>query len=296
MFPSPRGDGGTVFVQGAEIPKRVRPFLTDAKALPQAVVSIEHYNRMARMIQAGERLKIAVDLDVQFYDDDLMSSHTLAEIPGSDLKDEVVMMGGHLDSWHTGTGATDNGAGVAVMMEAARILQAVKLKPRRTIRVALWGGEEGVGASRFYVNQHFGDMKQDANGKWQLVKAAEYDKLSAYLNLDAGVGKIRGVFLADNEALRPILRPMLEPFRSMGASTLTINGDWGSDFVFFDGLGLPIVNFIQDEIEYDTRTHHSNQDVLDRVQPEDLKQAAVIVAAFAYQIAMRDEKLPHKPI
>ena len=212
------------------------------------------------MIQAGERLKIAVDLDVQFYDDDLMSSHTLAEIPGSDLKDEVVMMGGHLDSWHTGTGATDNGAGVAVMMEAARILQAVKLKPRRTIRVALWGGEEGVGASRFYVNQHFGDMKQDANGKWQLVrKQPEYDKLSAYLNLDAGVGKIRGVFLADNEALRPILRPMLEPFRSMGASTLTINGDWGSDFVFFDGLGLPIVNFIQDEIEYDTRTHHSNQ-------------------------------------
>lgn len=205
-------------------------------------------------------------------------------------------MGAHLDSWHAGTGATDNGAGVAVMMEAARILQALQLKPRRTIRVALWGGEENAGASRFYVQQHFGDLEAGGSGKPKLIKAAEYDKLSAYLNLDAGTGKIRGVFLANNEALRPIVRPWLEPFRSMGTSTTTINSDLGSDFVFFDRIGLPVVCFIQDEIEYETRTHHSNQDVLDRIQPEDLKQAAVIVAAFAYQIATRNEKLPRKPM
>jgi len=204
------------------------------------------------------------------------------------------MMGAHLDSWHAGTGATDDGAGVAVMMEAVRILQTLNLKPRRTIRLALWGGEEVAGGSRYYVSQHFGEMKRDAGGKLNLVKAADYDKLAGYLNIDAGTGKLRGVFLANNEALRPIFRPWLEPFRSMGLTTLTSNGDWGSDFVFFDAIGLPIVSFIQDEIELETRTHHSNQDVLDRVQPEDLKQAAVIIAAFAYQIAMRNEKLPHR--
>jgi hypothetical protein len=304
MSPSAEGDGGTIYAMSAAVPQpfntpfanRVRVFSKNAKTLPQLVVSVEQYNRMVRMIQAGEKLKVAVDLAVQFDDSDLMSSHTIADLPGSDLKDELVILGAHLDSWHAGTGATDNGAGVAVMMEAARILEALQLKPRRTIRVALWGGEENAGGSRFYVRQHFGELKRGDDGKPTLVKAAEYDKLSAYLNLDAGTGKIRGVFLADNDALRPIFRPWLEPFRSMGASTLTINGDWGSDFVFFDQIGLPIVSFIQDEIEYETRTHHSNQDVLDRIQPEDLKQAAVIVAAFAYDIAMRDEKLPHKPL
>jgi len=231
---------------------------------------------------------------VKFYDDDLMSSHTIAEIPGSDLKNEVVMMGAHLDSWHSGTGATDNGAGVAVMMEAARIIQALGLKPRRTIRVALWGGEENFGASRLYVSKHFGHWEMSPAKK--LIKEPEYDRLSAYLNLDAGTGKVRGVFLANNEALRSVFRPWLEPLRSMGVTTLTSNGDWGSDFFFFDQIGIPIVSFIQDEIEYETRTHHSNEDVFDRIQADDLKQAAVVVAAFAYQIAMRDEKLPHKPL
>jgi len=299
LFPSPEGDGGAVYVMGVEIPRaqgapRIRPFAKEAKTIPQVVVSIEQYNRMARMLQVREAVKVALNLAVQFYDDDLMSTHTIAEIPGGDLKDEMVMVGAHLDSWHAGTGATDDGAGVAVMMEAARILQTLNLKPRRTIRLALWGGEEVAGGSRYYVSQHFGEMKRDAYGKLNLVKAADYDKLAGYLNIDAGTGKLRGVFLANNEALRPIFRPWLEPFRSMGLTTLTSNGDWGSDFVFFDAIGLPIVSFIQDEIELETRTHHSNQDVLDRVQPEDLKQAAVIIAAFAYQIAMRNEKLPHR--
>jgi hypothetical protein len=304
MTPSPSGDGGTIYVQSASVPSppntpfanRLRPYSKEAKTFPQLVVSVEQFNRMVRMIQAGEKLKASVNLSVQFDDSNLMSSHTIADIPGTDLKDEIVMMGAHLDSWHSGTGATDNGAGVAVMMEAARILAALQLKPRRTIRIALWGGEENAGGSRFYVKDHFGEIRRGSDGKATLMKGPEYDKLSAYLNLDAGTGKIRGVFLADNDALRPILRPWLEPFRSMGASTLTINGDWGSDFVWFDQIGLPIVSFIQDEIEYETRTHHSNQDVLERIQPEDLKQAAVIVAAFAYDIAMRDEKLPHKQI
>ena len=298
MSPSAEGDGGTIYVQAAEVPRppngnSVRAFSREAKTLPQIVVSTEQYNRMVRMIQAGEKLKVAVNLTVQFYDD-LMSSHTIAEIPGSDLKDEVVMMGAHLDSWHSGTGATDNGAGVAVMMEAARIIQALGLKPRRTIRVALWGGEENFGASRLYVSKHFGHWEMSPEKK--LIKEPEYDRLSAYLNLDAGTGKVRGVFLANNEALRLVFRPWLEPLRSMGVTTLTSNGDWGSDFYFFDQIGIPIVSFIQDDIEYETRTHHSNEDVFDRIQEDDLKQAAVVVADFAYQIAMRDEKLPHRSL
>lgn len=297
MSPSFEGDGGTIYVQAAQLPRpvngpSVRVFGKDAKTLPQVVVSVEQYNRMVRMIQAGEKLRAAVNLAVQFYDDDLMSSHTIAEIPGSDLKDEVVMMGAHLDSWHAGTGATDNGAGVAVMMEAARIIQTLGLKPRRTIRIALWGGEENFGGSRFYVAKHFGHWDL---GTRSIIKEPEYDRLSAYLNLDAGTGKVRGVFLANNEALRSIFRPWLEPLRPMGVTTLTINGDWSSDFEFFDQIGIPIVNFIQDEIEYETRTHHSNADVFDRIQTDDLKQVVVVVADFAYQIAMRDEKLPHRP-
>lgn len=299
LTPSAQGDGGTIFVQSVDLPRpananTVRPFSKEAKTLPQVVVAVEQYNRMVRMIQAGEKVKVGVDLAVKFYDDDLMSTHTIAEIPGSDLKDEIVMMGAHLDSWHSGTGATDNGAGVAVMMEAARIIQQLQLKPRRTIRIALWGGEENFGGSRFYVKDHFGYWETGADKKRALIKSAEYDRLSAYLNLDAGTGKVRGVFMANNEPLRSIIRPWLEPLRSMGVTTMTNNGDWGSDFVFFDEIGIPIVNFIQDEIEYDTRTHHSNQDVFDRIQADDLKQAAVVVATFAYQIANRNERLPHK--
>jgi Zn-dependent M28 family amino/carboxypeptidase len=235
-----------------------------------------------------------------------MAANTVAEIPGSDKADEIVMIGGHMDSWHSGTGATDNGAGVAAAMEAVRIIQALGLKPRRTIRIALWSGEEqGLLGSEAYVAQHFGapaNESKDASflrlvegGSAKKIKRGpEYDKLSAYYNLDNGTGKIRGVYLQGNEAVRPIFRQWLQPFRDLGAATLTASNTDGTDHLSFDAIGLPGFQFIQDEIEYETLTHHSNQDVFDRIQGQDLKQAATIMAAFLYNTAMRDEKLPRK--
>ena len=331
-----RGDGGTIFVGAATVPQPPRdPNATgfsrgtpaydkNAKLTPQLVLAIEHYNRIVRMLQAGEAVKMTVDLAVAYQDADLMGYNTVAEIPGTDLKDEVVMLGGHMDSWHSGTGATDNAAGVSVTMEAVRIIQALGLKPRRTIRIALWSGEEqGLLGSRAYVAEHFGTMQNPAtsaapatggpnanamgggagNGNGNgaapagptLLKKAAYEKLSAYFNLDNGTGKIRGVYLQGNEGVRPLFRQWLAPFRDLGATTLSISNTGGTDHLAFDAIGLPGFQFIQDEIEYDTRTHHTNQDVFDRIQADDMKQAATIMAAFVYQTAMRDEKLPRKP-
>jgi hypothetical protein len=337
-----RGDGGTLFVQSAAVvppatdpnpsatgfPRGTPPYdKSQPKIIPQLVMAIEHYNRIVRMLQAGEPVKMTVDLAVAWQDADLMGYNTVAEIPGTDLKDEIVMLGGHMDSWHSGTGATDNGAGVSVAMDAVRIIQALGLKPRRTIRIALWTGEEqGLLGSRAYVAEHFGSMQAppatsavpatgpnangmgggagngngNGNGAAQqpaqvLVKKGEYENLSGYFNLDNGTGKIRGVYLQGNEAARSIFRQWLAPFRDMGAATLSISNTGGTDHLSFDGIGLPGFQFIQDEIEYDTRTHHSNQDVFDRIQADDMKEAATIMAAFVYQTAMRDQKLPRKP-
>ena len=270
------------------------------KTLPQLVMAVEQYNRLVRMIQQGERPQMAIDLSVKFFDNDLMAYNTVAEIPGGDKKDEVVMLGAHMDSWHSGTGATDNGAGCAVAMEAVRILKALNLQPRRTIRVALWSGEEeGLFGSRNYVAQHFASRATTGGGSFgggfgappgPLTRKPEWDKLSGYFNLDNGTGKIRGVYLQGNAAVGPIFREWLAPFKDMGATTLTIRNTGGTDHQSFDGVGLPGFQFIQDEIEYDTRTHHSNEDVYDRIQPDDMKQAAVIMAAFIlqYRHARRD--------
>ena len=329
--PSNQGDGGTFFVQSASIPgqgpripgqpggqpaaPRVSVYDKNApKIVPQIVLAKEHYNRLIRMCEAGEHVKMAVELAVQFHDQDLMSYNTVAEIPGTDLKHELVMLGGHMDSWHSGTGATDNGAGVSVGMEAVRILKALDLKPRRTIRIALWSGEEqGLLGSRAFVKEHFGRSPQNmfgappaastpsANGNGSTkdtsdsTTKADYENFSGYFNLDNGTGKIRGVYMQGNEAVRPIFRKWLTPFREMGATTLTIANTGGTDHQSFDGIGLPGFQFIQDEIEYDTRTHHSNQDVFDRIQGDDMKQAAVIMAAFIYNAATIDHKLPRKP-
>lgn len=321
---SRKGDGGAVFVQGAVVPqpfvenpfaprppgapKRPSPWDADApRIVPQVVLAADHYNRIIRIIQAGQPVKMAVNIGAEFQDKDLMGYNTVAEIPGTDLKDEIVMLGGHMDSWHAGTGATDNAAGVAVAMEAVRILQALKLQPRRTIRIALWSGEEqGLLGSRYYVMKHFGtfgdgsieafrflNFNQGAPPK--LTLGPEHEKLSGYFNLDNGTGRIRGVYMQGNEAVRPIFRQWLGPFRDMGASTLSIANTGGTDHLSFDAVGLPGFQFIQDEVEYSTRTHHSNQDVFDRIQADDMKQAATIMAAFVYNTAMRDEKLPRKP-
>ena len=324
--PSRAGDGGTIFVQSATVPQPVTvdSFGPNAPRLiqsydknappirPQIVLAVEHYNRIVRMLEAGEKVKMTVDLAVDWQDADPMGYNTIAEIPGSDLKDEIVMLGGHMDSWHSGTGATDNGAGVAVAMEAVRILKALNLKPRRTIRVALWTGEEqGLLGSRAYVAEHFGKfvtlsavapgaqpapMPSPSPVPATLVTKPEYEKFSSYFNLDNGTGKIRGVYLQGNESVRALFRQWLVPFRDMGAATLSISNTGGTDHLSFDAIGLPGFQFIQDEIEYETRTHHSNQDVFDRIQADDLKQAAIIMAAFVYNAAMRDEKLPRKPM
>jgi hypothetical protein len=311
---SSRGSGGTLFVQSATVAQDLPADLTtfnfrnaaqpykkesESRMVPQMTMATEDYNRLSRMIKMGVTPRMTVDIKAQYYDEDQMGYNTVAEIPGTDpkLKDEVVMLGGHMDSWHSSTGATDNASGVSVAMEAARIIQTLGLKPRRTIRVALWSGEEqGLHGSREYVKQHFGEMKPSATQgqPGELVKAADYEKLSAYYNLDNGTGKIRGVYQQGNSAVAPIFRSWLEPFKDMGATTLTISNTGGTDHQSFDRIGLPGFQFIQDEIEYDTRTHHSNQDNYDRIQAEDMKQAATIMAAFVYQTAMMDEKIPRK--
>ena len=326
--PSNQGDGGTFFVQSASIPgqgfggggggggaqgPRVTVYSKDApKITPQVVLAKEHYNRLVRMCEAGETVKIAVELKVEFHDQDLMSYNTVAEIPGTDLKNELVMVGGHMDSWHSGTGATDNGAGVSCGMEAVRILKALDMKPRRTIRIALWSGEEqGLMGSRAFVREHFGRSPANmfggapaanapaANGNGQAKDSSEgtkadYENFSVYFNLDNGTGKIRGVYMQGNENVRPIFRKWLTPFREMGATTLTISNTGGTDHQSFDGIGLPGFQFIQDEVEYDSRTHHSNQDVFDRIQADDMKQASTIMAAFLYNAATVDQKIPRK--
>ena len=312
--PSFNGDGGNLFVSSASVEPGVisrsfrRAWSKDSPATtPQIVLAIEHFNRLARMLRQGETIKMAVDLDVAFQDEDEMGYNTIAELPGTDLKEEVVMLGGHLDSWHGGTGATDNAAGCAIAMEAVRILKALDLKPRRTIRVALWSGEEqGLLGSRAYVKDHFGaiesDPMSDAVSHWvggssrrSFVKKGEYDTFCAYFNFDNGTGKIRGIYMEGNEAVRPIFRRWLAPFKEMGASTLAITRTGGTDHMSFDAIGLPGFQFIQDEVEYDTRTHHSTMDVYDRLQADDLKQASVIMAAMVYNAAMADEKMPRKP-
>jgi carboxypeptidase Q len=297
------GDGGTLFVSAGGPRDKAAP-----QSPPSVTMTVEHYGRIVRMLEKGQKVKMEIDIKAKFHDDDPMGYNTIAEIPGGDLKNEVVMVGGHLDSWHSGTGATDNAAGCAVGMEALRILKALGVKPRRTIRIGLWSGEEqGLLGSRAYVAQHFGE-RQSAGGpppdqfarmrgpQGPLTLKPEHEKFSVYFNLDNGTGKIRGVYLQGNESARPIFRSWLEPFADLGASTLTIGNTGGTDHLSFDGVGLPGFQFIQDPVEYDTRTHHSNMDLYERIQADDMKQASVIMASFIYNAAMRDEKFPRKPL
>jgi Zn-dependent M28 family amino/carboxypeptidase len=251
---------------------------------------VEHYGRVARMLEKGVPVTIQADIQNRFYDDDLNTFNVVAEIPGTDKATELVMLGGHFDSWHGGTGATDNAAGSAVMMEAVRILKATGLPLRRTVRIALWTGEEqGLLGSRAYVTEHFADRQT-------MRLKPEHARFSGYFNVDNGTGRIRGVYLQGNEAVAPIFRQWMEPFANLGMTTLSVRNTGGTDHLAFDAVGLPGFQFIQDPVEYGTRTHHSNMDVYERIQPFDMMQNAVIVATFVYQTANRDEKLPRKPL
>ncbi|HXW07012.1 MAG TPA: M20/M25/M40 family metallo-hydrolase [Vicinamibacterales bacterium] len=279
-----RGDGGTVFVGGGGSREP-----TGDVGLPSVTIAVEHYGRMIRTL--GKELPVSIDLDIRnTFHDDTMSFNVIGELPGTDKADEVVMLGAHFDSWHAGTGATDNAAGSAVMMEAMRILKQSGVRLRRTVRIALWGGEEqGLVGSRAYVTQHF------ANRADMVLKPA-HSKLSGYFNVDNGTGAIRGVYLQGNEAMAPIFEAWMKPFHNLGMTTLTIRDTTGTDHLAFDAVGLPGFQFIQDPLEYNSRTHHSNMDVYERIQESDMKQNAVIVASFVYHAANRDEKLPRKPL
>jgi hypothetical protein len=280
-----RSEGGTVFAQsgGSRDPKEpVSP--------PTIALTPEHYNRIARLLDHGIPVRAQIEVEARFLDDRTTSVNVVGEIPGVRRKDEIVMIGAHLDSWHGSTGATDNAAGSAVMIEVMRILKTLNLRLDRTVRLGLWSGEEqGLLGSRAYVTQHFA-AREDMKPK------PEHAKLSAYFNVDNGSGKIRGIYLQGNDAVRPIFDTWFKPFADLGASTVSIRSTGGSDHTSFDAVGLPGFQFIQDPLEYDSRTHHSNMDVYDRVQRGDLMQMAAIVASFVYNAANRDELLPRKAL
>jgi hypothetical protein len=289
-----RGDDGTVFVQQGGGRDKEK----DPPAPPRIAIASENYGRIYRMLDKKVSVTMQLDIQNKFYDDDLNSFNIIGEIPGTDKAkaDEVVMLGAHFDSWHGGTGATDNGAGSAVMLEAIRILKTTGLKMRRTVRLGLWTGEEqGLLGSRAYVKQHFADPEGDPS-KTVIKPLPEHAKLDAYYNIDNGTGKIRGIYLQGNEMVAPLFSAWMEPFHDLGMTTLSIRDTGGTDHLSYNAVGLPGFQFIQDPMDYDTRTHHSNMDVYERIQEPDMKQMAVIVASFVYMTANRDEMLPRKPL
>ncbi|HVQ30326.1 MAG TPA: M20/M25/M40 family metallo-hydrolase [Vicinamibacteria bacterium] len=279
-----RGDGGIVFAEGTSA------WSLDSPVPPPIVVlEPEAYGRLVRLAEKKIATKVALDVAVHL-DDQAEGLNVVAELPGGKKKDEIVMLGAHLDSWHAGTGATDNGAGSAVVLEAMRILKALNLPLDRTVRLALWGGEEeGYFGSRAYVREHFADP---------LTKATkpEHARLSGYFNLDNGTGKVRGVYLQGNDMMRPVFEAWLSPFRDLGVTTISVRNTGGTDHEAFDEVGLPGFQFIQDPMDYGTRTHHSSLDVYDHAVAADLMQAATVMASCVYHAANRPERLPRKPM
>jgi len=291
-----RGESGTLFGGGAQTSTRnpngasIRvPLDTLESSQPQVSLTAEHYNRIARLLEHNVPVKLQFDIKNEF-DPNTDSFNVIAEIPGNAKKDELVMVGGHFDSWHYGTGATDNGAGSAVSMEVMRILKSLNLKMDRTVRMALWSGEEqGLLGSRAYVKEHFADPTV-------MKPTAEHDHFSGYFNIDNGTGRIRGVYLQGNEIMRPIFEAWFAALKDMTEGVVTIRNTGGTDHQSFDAVGLPGFQFIQDPMDYETRTHHSNMDVYDRIQQADMEQMAVIEAAFVYNAATRPDRLPRKEL
>jgi Zn-dependent M28 family amino/carboxypeptidase len=298
-----------LYVQGATVPQapkdpveyfsnRINPYDANAPAfLPQITVSAEQYNRLVRTIQKGVSVKAEMRLDVETTKAD-SSFNIIAEIPGTDLKNETVLIGAHFDTWHSGTGATDNGSGDAVCFEALRIIKKLGLQPRRTIRICLWGGEEeGLLGSRAYVKKHYAERQdtskqQGISASGPVIFKPEASSFSVYFNNDHGGGRVRGMYMQGNEATRSIFRSWLAAYGDITAQTLTIGITGGTDHLSFDGVGLPGFQFIQDPMDYSLRTRHSNMDVYDRLVEDDMKQAATMMALFAYNAAMRDQQFP----
>jgi hypothetical protein len=281
------GSDGTVFTGGTGSRDPATP-----TRLPGVLFAAEHYNRILRLLDKQIPVQLELNVRNKFYDEDLDSFNIVGDIPGTDprLKDELVMLGAHFDSWHAGTGATDNAAGSAVMLEAVRILKATKLPLRRTVRIGLWTGEEqGLLGSRAYVREHFGDPQT-------MVLKPAHAKFAGYFNVDNGTGKIRGIYLQGNTAVAPIFQEWLKPFAAMGSRAINPSNTGGTDHLSFDAVGLPGWQFVQDPVDYGSRTHHSNMDVWDRLVADDMKHNAVVVAAFVYLTANRDESLPRKPL
>ena len=286
VWPTQRTDGGTVFVgSGGSRADNA------GSVVPAATIAVEHYNRLVRLLDRGVPVQVEMNIQTRFHAETRPNGFNLiAELPGTDLAHEVVILGAHFDSTHAATGATDNAVGVAAVIEALRLIQAAGARPRRTIQVALWGGEEnGLLGSRAYVERHFGDPKT------QTLKP-DHATVSAYYNIDNGTGRIRGIWLQGNSATGPIFSQWMRDLADLGVTTVGRRSTRGTDHVAFDEIGLPSFQFIQDRLEYNSRTHHSNMDVYDRVQHDDLRQMSVVAAIFAYRTAMRDEQLPRKSL
>ena len=283
-----RGSDGTVEASGRSTRRGDRSVDGVKKSLPMLSIAAEHYNRIYRILEHSIPVKMEIDVRIKLGDSDLQGRNVVGEIRGTDLVDEIVMIGGHLDSWQAGTGATDNASGCGVALEAMRILKAIGAEPRRTIRMALWSSEEGgLRGSRGYVNNQFGNPRDG--------KKPDYDKFSVYFNMDNGTGRFRGVHLQENKLVAPIFEAWMKPFHDLKMKTLSLYSNRGTDHLAFDRTGLPGFQFLQDRIDYRSRTWHFNMDVYDHLVPEDLKINAVIMASFAYHAAMRDEKIPRKP-
>ena len=305
------GSGGTFFDDNGATLGRT-PYKPETRVkVPVAVAAIESYGRLYRLTQAHVPVTMQIDIETQFTGEHEHGYYTIAEIPGTDpkLKDQVVMLGGHLDSWAAGTGATDNGAGTVVAMEAVRILEALHVQPRRTIRIALWTGEEqGLFGSRGYVKEHFGSAPlstaPDQMALPEFIRKAvgpvdvkpEQKLISVYFNVDNGSGKIRGVYLQGNAAVAPIFAQWIAPLKDLGVTTLTMRNTGGTDHLSFDAVGIPGFQFIQDDLDYESRTHHSNEDTVERLEAADLKQIATVEAIFVYNAAQRDQMMPRKPM
>jgi hypothetical protein len=280
-----RPDGGTIFVQNG-----ASPYADPAATLPQVTLAVEHYNRMVRLLEHDVRVTVELNIQARFTDETAAhpnSFNVIGEIPGTDKAGEVVLLGAHLDSWHGGTGATDNAAGVAAMMDAVRIVETLGLRPRRTIRIGLWGDEEtGLHGSAAYVRAHLGTAD---------APAPDAAKLSVYLNLDNGTGPIRGVWTEANAAVQAIFDAWSAPLADLGVTMISPRGVPSTDHLSFRRAGIPSFQFVQERYEYNSRTHHSTMDVYDRIQPDDVKQAATVAAVFAWQAAQRDDLLPRVP-